>query len=187
MANAAPADADHSYLAALSLTSADVPLSQLPGDHQVSETNSGEAAPTTQDRNADTPDGGYGWVVVAACAVLTFWFVGTTYSWGIIQGALVHEGLAQPSTLSFVGALTVSCISFLAIVNAKLIGLVGPRRCALLGVLLIGLGEILSGFSTDSVAGLFATIGVIMGIGTRFALHLPMHSSKLTLDVAYAL
>ena len=32
-------------------------------------------------RQADeaVPDGGYGWVIVTGCAIMTFWFVGTTY------------------------------------------------------------------------------------------------------------
>ncbi len=124
-------------------------------------------SPETQINEENIPDGGYGWVVVMSCAVLTFWFVGTTYSWGVIQAALVQSGLSQASTLSFIGALTVSCISFLAIVNAKLVSVVGSQRCALLGVTLIGIGEILGGFSTNSVGGLFVTIGVVMGIGTR--------------------
>ena len=133
------------------------------------------ASPETQINEGNIPDGGYGWVVVTSCAVLTFWFVGTTYSWGVIQGALVQSGLSQASTLSFIGALTVSCISFLAIVNAKLVSVVGSQRCALFGVTLIGLGEILAGFSTNSVAGLFVTVGVIMGIGTRYILLLPRY------------
>ena len=43
--------------------------------------------PTENDRifeasriaDAAVPDGGYGWVIVSACSLITFWFVGTTY------------------------------------------------------------------------------------------------------------
>jgi hypothetical protein len=62
--------------------------------------------------DAAAPDGGYGWVIIGACSVLTFWFVGTSYSWGVIQAALVEENLSSPASLSFVGSLTAACISF---------------------------------------------------------------------------
>lgn len=53
--------------------------------------------------DSEVPDGGYGWVILAGCSTLTFWFAGTTYSWGVMQAALVREGFASPSTLAFVG------------------------------------------------------------------------------------
>jgi hypothetical protein len=51
--------------------------------------------------DAEVPDGGYGWVVVASCSTLTFWFGGTTYSWGVMQAALFNRGLTNTSTLAF--------------------------------------------------------------------------------------
>ena len=117
--------------------------------------------------DASVPDGGYGWVVVGCCALLTFWFVGTTYSWGVIQTALVVRGLSSASTLAFVGSLTVAMLSVLAVVNARLIRALGSRPVAVMGVCLISLGEVLSGFATNSVAGLFVTTGVVMGVGVR--------------------
>lgn len=112
-------------------------------------------------------DGGYGWVVVTACAMMTFCFVGVTYSWGIFQSALVDQGLSTPATLSFVGSSTVACIAIFAILNARLLNAIGARAVAILGVILLGGGEILSSFSLHSVAGLFVTVGGIMGIGAR--------------------
>lgn len=111
------------------------------------------------------PEGGYGWVMVGACSLLTFWFVGTSYSWGVIQNALVESGLSKSSTLAFVGSLAVACISAFAVVNARLIRKVGARNAALLGVALMGVGQILSGWAINSVAGLFMTAGVVMGYG----------------------
>ncbi|KAI9755467.1 MAG: hypothetical protein M4579_004258 [Chaenotheca gracillima] len=120
----------------------------------------------SQAADSAVPDGGYGWIVVLGCAVLTFWFVGTTYCWGIIQRALVEQNLAPASTLSFVGSMTVACVAILAIVNARIIRLIGSRYTALLGIFLLGLGEILGGFTMKNVGGLFATVGVIMGAGS---------------------
>jgi hypothetical protein len=117
--------------------------------------------------DSQVPEGGYGWVVIFACSILTFWFVGTTYSWGVIQAALVKQKLSTPSTLSFVGSLTCAFISILALVNARIIRKTGARNTALSGVLFLGFGEIFSGFSTKNVGALFFTAGVLMGIGAR--------------------
>ncbi|ORY21217.1 major facilitator superfamily domain-containing protein [Naematelia encephala] len=116
--------------------------------------------------DSTVPDGGYGWVVIFSCAVITWWFVGTTYSWGILQASLVEAGLSSSSTLSFVGSLTVTCIAVLAIVNARVIRALGARYTGVLGILLLGLGEVLGGFCTHNVGGLFVTVGIIMGIGS---------------------
>ncbi|KAL5336312.1 major facilitator superfamily domain-containing protein [Aspergillus crustosus] len=115
--------------------------------------------------DSQVPDGSYGWVAVSACAVLTWWFVGTSYNWGIIQAALVKEGVSSASTLSFVGSLAAACISFLGVLNARLVRLLGTRACAVLGICFLGTGEILSGFAVHSVGGLFVTAGAVMGMG----------------------
>ncbi|KAB8229393.1 MFS general substrate transporter [Aspergillus alliaceus] len=115
--------------------------------------------------DAEVPDGGYAWVVISACAVITWWFIGTSYCWGVLQAALVKEGVSSTSTLAFIGSLATSCISFLGIINASVIRKLGTRVSALLGIFLLGLGEVLSGFATKNVGGLFATAGVLFGLG----------------------
>ena len=119
--------------------------------------------------DSTVPDGGYGWIVIFGCAVITWWFVGTSYSWGVIQAALVEQGLSSPSTLSFVGSMTTAIISVLAIVNSRVMRTFGARYTALLGIFLVGAGEVLAGFATRNIRGLFVTAGGIMGIGTRYA------------------
>jgi hypothetical protein len=148
------------------------PLSESDSPNVSNTSNFDPANPDTviaASRLADSqvPDGGYGWVVIFACSILTFWFVGTTYSWGVIQAALVKQKLSTPSTLSFVGSLTCAFISILALVNARIIRKIGARNTALSGVLFLGFGEIFSGFSTKNVGALFFTAGVLMGIGAR--------------------
>lgn len=54
---------------------------------------------------SDLPESGYGWVILSACAVLAWWFVGINYTWGVLQATFVDDGVAQASTLSFVGSL----------------------------------------------------------------------------------
>jgi hypothetical protein len=86
---------------------------------------------------------------------------------GVVQAALVKQKLSTPASLSFVGSLTAACISFFALVNARIIRWVGGRSTALMGVGLLGLGEILSGFSTKNVGALFFTAGLVMGVVCR--------------------
>lgn len=117
--------------------------------------------------DSTVPEGGYGWVVIAGCATLTWWYLGMSYSWGIMQSALVERGLSSASTLSFIGSLCVTFNSILALAHARFIRLVGTRQAALIGIMLLGGGTILSGFCTDSVGGLFCTSGIITGLGTR--------------------
>ncbi|KAJ5901660.1 hypothetical protein N7495_002188 [Penicillium taxi] len=116
--------------------------------------------------DSQVPDGGYGWVVIFACAVLTFWFVGTSYTWGVMQAALVDRKGYSSSTLAFVGSLSPSCISLLAVPNATVVRKIGARFTALLGITLLGLGSILSGFAVNSIASLFITWGFVGGLGT---------------------
>ena len=141
------------------------PLSEQPELSNFNPTDPDTIIAASRLADSQVPDGGYGWVVIFACSILTFWFVGTTYSWGVIQAALVAQKVSTPSTLSFVGSTTCSFIAFLALVNARIIRAIGARTTALVGVVLLGAGEIFSGFSTRSVGGLFVNAGVIMGVG----------------------
>lgn len=92
-------------------------------------------------------------------------FVGTGYSWGVMQGALVEKGLSTPATLSYVGSLATAIIAFLAIINARIIRAIGAQRTGMLGILILGISEILSGFTVNSLPGLFITSGVSLGVG----------------------
>lgn len=116
--------------------------------------------------DSQVPDGGYGWVLIFACAVVTWWFVGASYTWGVMQAELVDRKGYSSSTLAFVGSLCPACISLLAVPNATVIRKIGARITALLGIFLLGLGSILSGFAVDSVVGLFMTWGFVGGLGT---------------------
>lgn len=122
--------------------------------------------------DSTVPEGGYGWIVIAGCATLTWWYLGMSYSWGVMQSALVERGLSSASTLSFIGSLCVTFNSIGALAWARFIRIVGTRQAALVGVIFLGGGSILSGFCTQNVGGLFFTSGVIMGLGTRYVQNL---------------
>lgn len=152
----------------------------LPSAHALSNNLDDNFAPAQPlniieaSRIADSgvPEGGYGWVVIAGCAVLTWWYLGMSYSWGVMQSALVERGLSSASTLSWIGSLCVTFNSIGALVCAKFIRAIGTRQAALVGIICLGGGSILSGFCTHNVGGLFFTSGVIMGLGTRHVVNL---------------
>lgn len=115
------------------------------------------------------PEGGYGWVAIGGCTVVTWWVVGTPYSWGVIQDALVSEGLSTAATLAYVGSLPSAMISTLAVVNARVVRTLGARMTAMLGVALLGVSQILSGFAVHNIGALFFTAGFLTGLGLSLA------------------
>ncbi|GJC99016.1 major facilitator superfamily transporter [Colletotrichum higginsianum] len=136
---------------------------------QPAEDSSDPILRASREADSAVPEGGYGWVVVTGCFVIAWWIIGTSYSWGVIQSALIDDGLATPAVLSFVGSLAAALISALAIVNSRVMRRIGPRRTGLLGIALLGLSELLSSFAVKNVGAMFATSGVIMGLAQYFS------------------
>lgn len=136
----------------------------------------GDTAPTDVDPleasralDASAPDGGlHAWLMVGCCAMLGFWFVGVTYSWGVLQTTLVERHLAPASTLAFVGSIAVSTLSFMAILNSRILTSLGARKMAIIGTIFMSFSQIFASFTTRNVGGLFVTAGVMMGLGVGF-------------------
>ncbi|KAJ9122886.1 hypothetical protein QFC24_003924 [Naganishia onofrii] len=113
----------------------------------------------------DFPEGGYGWVIVAACFVNAAMWGGINYSWGVIQLRLVQDKLSSASTLSFIGGLSSACISAFATLNSNLVRRFGVRNCALVGSVLVSFAQIFSGWTTKNLGGMFVCSGFLMGTG----------------------
>jgi hypothetical protein len=47
----------------------------------IDENDTADILAASRLADSTVPEGGYGWIVIFACSVITFWFVGTTYSW----------------------------------------------------------------------------------------------------------
>lgn len=115
--------------------------------------------------DAGVPDGGYGWIITLCTGILAFWAIGTSYSWGVIQAGLISEKGLSPSILPWVGSLSISMVAISAIVNARILRALGSQKTSVLGVVLLAVGEVASGFSTGNLAGLFVGTGLVMGMG----------------------
>ena len=101
--------------------------------------------------------------------------VGISYSWGVVQTRLVQDHLGSDGVLSFVGSTAVALISVVAFINTRIIRWLGTRHAAFLAMILIALGQILSGWTTGSVGGLFVTNGLVMGLGFSLAFMVYSH------------
>jgi hypothetical protein len=104
--------------------------------------------------------------MVFASAIFTFWLNGIGNSWGVIQSALLRQGLTSTSTLSFVGSLSITCAVAFSLLSVRFMRLIGAKWAGLIGIVMLGLGELTSGFTTSSVAGLFGTTGMLFGTGS---------------------
>ncbi|KAF2428678.1 MFS general substrate transporter [Tothia fuscella] len=96
----------------------------------------------------------------------TFWFNGINNSWGVMQAALFEQGLTSTSTLSFVGSLSITCCVVFSLLSVRFMRSVAARIAALIGVTMLGIGELMSDYTTSNVAGLFGTAGVLYGSGS---------------------
>jgi MFS family permease len=138
-------------------------INSIASEQSTSAINDVGAASPLADSTA--PDGGSGWVIVLGCAVQTFLFYGITSSWGVFQAALIDQDLAGSATLSFVGSVTVTCAAIMALAGARILRLLGSRTTSILGIIFLATGQILSGFTTNNIGGLFMTAGFVTGIG----------------------
>ncbi|KNG83783.1 putative monocarboxylate permease [Aspergillus nomiae NRRL 13137] len=112
-------------------------------------------------------DGGYGWVVVFACFVQTFWVNAWTGSWGIIQAALLLQSNVRAvptSTISFVGSLGLSLTVALGLACVWLAGVIGARWSSLIGVVLFGASTLVGSFTVSNIGGLFIS-AALYGLG----------------------
>ncbi|KAL2206373.1 MFS general substrate transporter [Sarocladium strictum] len=148
-----------------------VPASSARTSRDIDDASSHDEVTLTNSRVVEStvPDGGYGWVIVASCATLTWWAVGSTYAWGVMQTALVDRELSTPAVLSFIGGINASMISAMAILNSKLIRLWGVRNMGLIGVTCMGGSQILSSFTVNNLGAFFFTAGLIMGMGVSIS------------------
>ena len=149
---------------------------ELTAHASLTDPTSLEAADSTNNNDGDVPnsaveaipDGGYGWTVMFACAVVTFMNSGWSGSWGVLQTALFHTYPNQesPTSLSFVGTLNMAICVALGLACVRLSQLIGARYSMLLGVLMMGFGSLFSSFTANNLGGLFVTAGVSFGLGS---------------------
>lgn len=139
---------------------------QAAGDNPAAAVNE-EPAEGQANHMEQNPDGGYGWVVVLVCFILTFWQNAWTGSWGILQVALLATTLrdSSSSTISFIGSLGIALSCGLSILAVRLAHMIGARWTSLIGILLYSISNIVSAWAVSNVPGLFIACGFTYGLG----------------------
>lgn len=114
------------------------------------------------------PDGGYGWTVVFDCALLLFWLNGYNTTWGVFQTALLRSPSLKVDvrTITFVGSLCLGVLPAFGMISVRIMRTFGARYSCVIGMILFGLGPILSSFTLDNIGGLFCTAGMLMGLSS---------------------
>ncbi|KAG5655549.1 hypothetical protein KAF25_003886 [Fusarium avenaceum] len=120
-----------------------------------------------ESRIADStvPDGGYGWVVIIACAVVAWWVIGLSYVWGVYQSALVERNVGSPLALSFCGSLSPALMATVGMLVSRMLRSFGTRKLSFAGIILMALSLIGASFVTDHLIGLVFLPGVPLGLG----------------------
>lgn len=126
------------------------------------------------------PDGGrQAWLQVFCCFALFFTTLGGTYSWGVLQDALYESGAAPTATLSWIGSTLATHQAIFAVPIIRVVGAYGPKRIAIIGSLLAGIGPIIAGSCSRSVPGLVVTEVRTTRLGL-----VPIHTAALSGSVS---
>ncbi|HTN53004.1 MAG TPA: OFA family MFS transporter [Anaeromyxobacter sp.] len=106
------------------------------------------------------------WLIALAGTVLMI-CLGTVYSWSIFTQPLVAGFGWSNTTTTWAFALAIFFLGVGAIVGGRWQDRAGPRRVAVTGAILWGLGNVLAGLGTRALGPvwLYLTYGVIGGLG----------------------
>ncbi|XP_063240519.1 monocarboxylate transporter 14-like [Bacillus rossius redtenbacheri] len=113
------------------------------------------------------PDGGWGWVIVAASFTISMIADGISFSFGLLYSEfLLHFGESKSKT-AWIGSLFMSVPLLSGPIGSALVDRYGCRSMTIVGGMISGLGYVLSAFA-DSVVVLYFTFGLIAGLGLGF-------------------
>ena len=105
--------------------------------------------------------------LIAVAGTISMICLGTVYSWSIFTQPLVASFSWSNTTTTWAFAWAIFFLGVGAVIGGRWQDRVGPRRVAVTGVLLWGLGNLLAGLGTASLGPwwIYLTYGVIGGLG----------------------
>jgi len=99
--------------------------------------------------------------------------LGSLYAWSVFVAPLEKEFGWTRAQTSLVYTIAIVCFALSFIVAGRIQDLKGPKICAAIGGVLVSAGFFLASW-TNSLAGLYLCLGVIVGLGNGFGYATPM-------------
>uniref|UniRef100_T1JKY7 Major facilitator superfamily (MFS) profile domain-containing protein n=1 Tax=Strigamia maritima TaxID=126957 RepID=T1JKY7_STRMM len=112
----------------------------------------------------NSPDGGWGWVVVFAAFMTNLIADGITFSFGVMYVEFVNYFKQSKGKTAWIGSLFMGIPLLAGPIASALTDRFGCRKVTIAGALLAALGFVLSSMS-ESVELLYFTFGVMSGFG----------------------
>lgn len=129
-----------------------------------------EAEAVAVNPDDEVPEGGYGWVNVAAVSTINCFVWGVAASFGVYLAYYLandHFPGATPLDYALIGGLNFAIGMALAPLVTIVVRRLGTRPTMMIGVTVHALGFVSASF-VSSIGGLYATQGVLIGIGISF-------------------
>lgn len=126
--------------------------------------DSDEENKDTENYDPKVPDGGWGWVIVAASFILSMIADGISFSFGLLFIEFLDYFGESKAKTSWIGGLFMSVPLMSGPIMSALVDKYGCRKITILGGLISATGFILAVFS-NSIEMLLLTFGTIAGLG----------------------
>lgn len=135
--------------------------------HKITKSESKSEKVTTVDLcvEADCPDGGYGWIICLAAAMIQFIILGIHNNFGILYTYLISDLRAEPSDAAWVGSIAFGMNFLCGPITSGLCQKFGIRLVAAVGGIIAFLGLLLTSF-TNSLYVIYLTYSVLWGFGS---------------------
>lgn len=114
---------------------------------------------------AECPDGGYGWVICLAAAVIQFVIFGIHNNFGVLYTHLMRDLKVDPTEGAWVGSLAFGMNFLCGPIASSLCQRYGCRLVASVGGLIGVLGLLLTSF-TENIYVIYLTYSVLWGFGS---------------------
>lgn len=123
--------------------------------------------------NQQSPRSAKGWTVVIAGLAINL-ILGVLYAWSVMGKALAKDWHWTKSQATLPMSVATACFAFMMVFAGRWQDRFGPRRVAIAGGLLLGLGILASAFaSTSEIMALTFGVGAGLGIGLGYSATTP--------------